>query len=65
MINAMCLQPHKETSKENNTDAEGRLTLAGALVYACREGVDFYEWVKISLTQMVDSSLMLIQILVT
>ena len=49
MINAMCLQPHKETSKENNTDAEGRLTLADALVYACREGVDFYEWVKISL----------------
>ena len=46
-------------------DAEGRLTLADALVYECREGVDFYEWVKISLTQMVDSSLMLIQGLVT
>ncbi|CAL5402150.1 unnamed protein product [Camellia sinensis] len=24
----------------NNTDAEGRLTLAGALVYACNQGVE-------------------------
>lgn len=24
----------------NNTDAEGRLTLADALVYACNQGVD-------------------------
>ncbi|KAI7736732.1 hypothetical protein M8C21_025012 [Ambrosia artemisiifolia] len=26
--------------KVNNTDAEGRLTLADALVYACNQGVD-------------------------
>jgi hypothetical protein len=26
--------------QENNTDAEGRLTLADALVYACNQGVE-------------------------
>ncbi|RCU22104.1 leucyl aminopeptidase, partial [Acinetobacter baumannii] len=29
-----------KTIEVNNTDAEGRLTLADALVYACNQGVD-------------------------
>lgn len=35
----------------NNTDAEGRLTLADALLYACDQGVD-----KVILTSAVGTS---------
>lgn len=37
MVNQICFLSLLQV---NNTDAEGRLTLADALIYACNQGVD-------------------------